>query len=144
VERLLDAQPTYFQTEEGSLFFLDGEGVRPVYKAPLHRLEKPVDSQSDIIVALVDADKEISEPHEVLVNSHDVQIIATSSPKGAKQRKWLGQLGEGVGTVYIMDTWSSRELFVAGFALFHWFEGIENSSKSQDVLLLLGYHPCCP
>ena len=110
IDRLLDAKPTYFQTEMGDVFFVDKDGVRHVRDYPNH-------PPKEIVVALVDADKLVSEPDGLLTSSSAIRIIVTSSPKNTKDRKWLSQLPIGVGEIYLMDVWSSRDLFVAGLAL---------------------------
>ncbi|TDL23357.1 hypothetical protein BD410DRAFT_838861 [Rickenella mellea] len=101
IDRLLDGMPTYFQTEEGVVFFIS-DAVTSVKTRTLHRA-------GDNVVALVDADLLFTRPQHVLLTSVDIQIIVASSPKGKGKWSWLDQLGSRRGMIYAMDLWSYQE-----------------------------------
>jgi hypothetical protein len=68
-------------------------------------------------VAFVDADAGDSTLHDIIMNSPLVQIVVTTSPRGAYNR-WLKQMGVNICMNKIAtNLWSPRELFLTGLAL---------------------------
>ncbi|TDL17102.1 hypothetical protein BD410DRAFT_794677 [Rickenella mellea] len=132
IDRLLDGEPTYFQTEDGRLFFISEE-VTLVDARTLHKA-------GDNVVALVDADLSTARPQPVLLTSTDIQTIVTSSPKSKEDQKWLDQVGGGRrGMIYAMDLWSYQEFMVAGAFFFPW--DIDPNHRLKLAIMQFGLTP---
>jgi hypothetical protein len=80
IECLLEGECTYLQTKTRFVFLL-GDSIESVNPTSTIKFE------GEVLVALIDADKAVSQPANVLVSSLRMQVIATSSPKKSKDRK---------------------------------------------------------
>ncbi|TDL27110.1 hypothetical protein BD410DRAFT_783297 [Rickenella mellea] len=113
IDRLLAGMPTYFQTVDGDVFYFSDE-IKFIDNETIYDVE--VDEGE----ALVDGDQDIHKPRSYLTSIYNIKVILASSPKVERKRRWLKQLGDGVGQTYIMDLWEEAEFTVAGFFFYPW------------------------
>ena len=102
--QLLEGRKTYFQTRGGTVYFIDDMGVREL---------SDIVNSNEATVALVDADSEITTPHEWLSDCIRTQTILTSSPKPDSKFTWMKHSDNATRKIYVMDLWTSQELLAA-------------------------------
>ena len=101
---MIEGRPFLYQNWEGDVFHINEEGVQTIGTWP-----------SNInIVAFVDGDRHLAEPHQILWQNN-VRVILASSPKGT-QTSWEKQKRPDI-KIIATALWSDLELFMAGFVL---------------------------
>jgi hypothetical protein len=99
IQSVIKGRSFLYQNLDGTVYHINENSFQAIQSSP-----------SDEIVAFVDGDRESYEPSDMLL---DDRVLA-SSPKGASG-KWTKQAGDV--TVIATESWSSHELFLAGFVL---------------------------
>ena len=103
IKSLIAGRPLLYQSNERVVYHVSENGVEVIESRWL---------PSEPYVAFVDADEGLSEPHYFLRNP-SVQIILTSSPRGANQN-WSKQGNYVKFTKLATKLWSHKELFLTG------------------------------
>ena len=101
---MIEGRPFLYQAKNRTVYHVSENGVQAIRSW----------SSTEEIVAFVDGDKDDSRPGYMMLFNESVQIVLTTSPRGAS-KKWINQIGH----INILATklWSPRELFLAGFVL---------------------------
>jgi hypothetical protein len=98
---IICAQPIVFQDMAGKVFIIDDAMC----------LQKGRQAVSDDVLTLVDADGASCEVNQHLLTHH---ILLTCSPR-SNHRRWLTQMVQEEGAVFLMEPWSREESIVASF-----------------------------
>ena len=108
IESLIEGHPFLYQTKDKAVYHVTQEGVEVIW---------PSWNSKTHIVAFVDADEMDSTPHDIIMSSPLVQIIAVTTLRGA-YHKWLKQMGLNIRFNKIATSlWSPCELFLTGLVL---------------------------
>jgi hypothetical protein len=99
------SEPVVFQDKQGNIFFVEDK-VRPIAR---------MDIKISSIPMLVDADDQHFQPNVTFLASFHGQVLLTSSPKDESSRRWLTQDVKNRNAVFMMNTWSPKELYVTTF-----------------------------
>jgi hypothetical protein len=67
------------------------------------------------VLVLVDADSEICIPHCYLLDSSNLQVLLTLSPRSSEDRHWLTQSVGDEDAVFVMELWLPEEFLVPSF-----------------------------
>jgi hypothetical protein len=104
VLRLIQAQPTIFQDDNGSVFTI------------AEHVSGSGHVDGDDILALVDADGEQCKPSkERILSKNSYRVLLTSSPRNEKDRDWMKQYCPYTGKTLVMNPCSWEELMSMAF-----------------------------
>ena len=106
VQRLMTAQPTVFQDTKRDVFVItdtvqDSNGM--------------VMLPGRDVLTLVDADGPFCVPSDYILNSRNLRIVLTSSPRTRVDKKWITQYCPYTAMVFVTEPWTKEELFLSAY-----------------------------
>ena len=104
VQRLIDARPTVFQDTRGDVFVIEDT---------VQYWDAMIICPGHDILTLVDAGGTLCVPSDYILNSGNLRIVLTSSPRPRHDRKWLKQYYPYTGRTLVMAPWIREELLLS-------------------------------
>src|SRR5687768_3556229 len=91
----------------GNVFLINGE---------VRQENGNMDVPGEDVLALVDADgKSCTTPDQRILDTPNLRVFLTSSPRSREDRKWLTQSVQDSVAAFITEPWSRDELLVTSF-----------------------------